>query len=165
MAESQRSWMIKLAVAKKVLFALVLLGISGITGFTWRNNGIVTDWAQTHVVNAEFSLVRWGLTFLSQAPIPELKLIARLSGLYAGVILIAAWGVWRAKVWAFILFAGLVGLLLPVEIWELSHDWAWETLLLFVINLLIFGYFSWEAWHLTQSHSTVPEPSTSKTQT
>ncbi len=163
MAVPSRTWLVKLAVAKKVIFALLLLITSGVTGFTWRHDDTVTLWAQAHVAQAEFQLVKVVLNFLSQAPVTELKLIARGTGVYGVIIGVAAWGVWQGKVWAYYLFAGLVGMLLPVEVWELKRELSWETGLLFLVNLIIFGYFAWEAWHLSPFRQAVLGSVTSDT--
>lgn len=159
MAGQSRSWIVKVAVAKKVIFALLLLSTSLITGFTWRHDDRVTIWAQAHLAQAEFGTVRSILSFLSQAPVDELKLISRGTGIYGLIIAGAAWGVWQGQVWGYGLFAGLVGLLLPVEIWELSRELHWETGLLFGLNLLIFAYFAWETGHLIRQQSQPPQTS------
>jgi len=148
MAPQSRSWIVKLAVFKKAIFALLLISTSVLTGFAWRHDDEVTVWAQAHVASAEFGLVQALLTFLSQAPVQELQLIARGTGIYGVMVAIAAWGVWQGKVWAYVLFTGLVGLLLPVELWELTQEFSGETAILFSLNLGIFAYFAWEAWHL-----------------
>lgn len=148
MAARSRSWIIKVAVVKKGIFALLLLLTSFVTGVTWRFDTTVSLWLQSHILKAEFRAVQSILSFLSQAPVSELKLISRGTGVYGLTIAVAAWAVWEGKIWGYYLFAVLVGLLLPVEIWELQHDPQWQTGLLFGVNLIIFVYFAWEAWHL-----------------
>ncbi|MDS3860928.1 DUF2127 domain-containing protein [Thermosynechococcaceae cyanobacterium BACA0444] len=156
MAGRSRSWIVKVAVVKKGIFALLLLLTSFVTGVTWRFNDTFALWIQSHILQAEFRAVQSTLSFLSQTPVNELKLISRGTGVYGLMIAVAAWAVWEGKIWGYYLFAGLVGILLPVEIWELQHDPKWETGLLFGLNLVIFAYFAWEAWHLGHQKKTNP---------
>ncbi|MDG2990031.1 DUF2127 domain-containing protein [Candidatus Synechococcus calcipolaris G9] len=147
----KHSWVLKLAIAKKILFALGLLALSGVSAFSWRNYDTVTLWASEHVLTAEFSLVRWGLTLIEQASLPELKLVARVAGLYGALVLVAAAGVWYGRLWAYILLTLLVASLLPLEFRELWQDLTWETSLLVIINLAIFLYFGYETWEISRT--------------
>lgn len=154
----KHSWILKLAIAKKVIFALGLLALSGASAFSWRHYDTVTLWANEHVLTAEFSLVRWGLTFLDQVSLPELKLIARVSGLYGALVLVAAAGVWYGRLWAYILLTLLVASLLPLEFRELWQNLSWETSLLVTINLAIFLYFGYETWEVGHTLGDRPDP-------
>lgn len=142
-----------MAIAKKVIFALGLLVVSGVSTFSWQHYNTVTLWASQHILTAEFSLVRWALTLLSEASLPELKLIARVSGLYGVLVLVAAAGVWYGRLWAYALLTFLVASLLPLEFRELWQDLTWETSVLVAINLAIFVYFGYETREVSRTLS------------
>jgi uncharacterized membrane protein (DUF2068 family) len=135
---NQSSLLIKLIVVKKGLFALILIGISLLSAFSWRNFDLVSTWSETYVVNAEYGAVRRILETIAQADVPTLKVVARLSGLYGGLLGITAIGLWQGRVWADPLFIILVGILIPFEILELWHQATPTTAIIFVINLLVF---------------------------
>lgn len=136
----QRSWVLKLIVFKKALFALVLLTISLTASWSWRNYESLTIWADRYLVDAEYTLVQSLVNFAVNSDINSLRTIARLSGIYGFLLAIATVGLWYQKHWAHILFTTLVGMLLPVEVFELIHELAPPTVLLFTINLAMFLY-------------------------
>ncbi|KGF72232.1 hypothetical protein DO97_11400 [Neosynechococcus sphagnicola sy1] len=138
--KTKLSLLLKLAIAKKAVLALTLLIISIGAGFSWRHYEAVTTWAATYMLTAEYALVRSLLQFVIHSDIEQLKLIARLSGIYGALIAIAAVGLWFGATWAYGLFLGLVGILLPVEIFELIHNASLSTAALFMVNLGIFGF-------------------------
>ncbi len=150
-----RSWLLKLAIAKKLLFALILLSLSGFSGYSWRHYDRVMDWAQQHLLTAEFGLARWGLQVLLRQSEPTLKLVAQVSGGYGLLILIAAVGVWYGYGWAYLLFTLLVGSMLPWEIHELVEHLSWETVALLLINSLIFTYFCRETIQVWQERQPI----------
>lgn len=133
------SLLIRLIALKKGIYALVLLVIAAISAFSWRNYDLVTTWMHQYLLEAEYDLVRWGLEKLSAISLPTLKLIARIAGMYGTLLGIAAIGLWQGKAWADPLFIGLVGLLIPVEIYEVIHAVSLPKVIIFCLNVLIFG--------------------------
>jgi uncharacterized membrane protein (DUF2068 family) len=131
--------LLKIVLIKKAIFALILLSISIICSVGWRYDDAIAAWADTHLLNAEYGVVGSVITVLTQAHESTLKLIARVSGAYGGLLAIAVTGLWLSKPWADPLFVGLVGLLLPFEIHEILQELTAIKLLLFIINLIIFG--------------------------
>lgn len=136
---SSPSLLLKIVIIKKALFAVLLLIVSLISAFSWRNYDQVTVWANDYLVNGEYGLVHWILETITNSQTATLKLVARVSGAYGLLVAIAATGLWFGKRWADPLFITLVGLLLPVEVYEIVHHASWSKCLLFAINLLIFG--------------------------
>jgi uncharacterized membrane protein (DUF2068 family) len=134
----QPSLLIKLIALKKGLFALVLIGISLLSAFSWRNFDLVTAWSESYIVNAEYGFVRWLLGAIAHAGVPTLRWVARLSGIYGGLLWITAIGLWQGRTWADPLFATLVGVLIPIEVLELLHHATLTKAIIFVINLLVF---------------------------
>ncbi len=148
---TDRSLLVKLIVLKKACFSLILITISLLSAWSWRNYDVLTNWAENYLVDAEFHLVQQLLDLVLNTEISNLRLIARLSGVYGMILGIGTIGLWYGKTWAHILFVGLVGMLLPVEILELLHHISPTTLLIFIINLGIFSYL---LYHLLSSNHT-----------
>lgn len=136
---SSPSLLLKIVIIKKALFAVFLLVVSAISAFSWRNYDQVAVWANDYLVNGEYGLVHWVLETVTNSQTATLKLVARVSGAYGLLVAIATTGLWFGKRWADPLFITLVGLLLPVEVYEIVHHASWSKFLLFAINLLIFG--------------------------
>ncbi len=131
---------IRLIALKKGLFALILLTIAVISGFSWRNYDLVTTWANQYVVGAEYGFVGWLLQHVAHAGVPTLKLIARVSSVYGTLLGVAAIGLWFGKAWADPLFITLVGALIPIEIYEVLHQPTTSKIVIFLLNLAIFLY-------------------------
>jgi uncharacterized membrane protein (DUF2068 family) len=139
MSSPKPNLLLKIVMIKKAIFALILLTISIICSVGWRYDDAIAAWADAHLLNAEYGVVGYGITVLTQANTSTLKLIARVSGAYGGLLAIAVTGLWLSKPWADPLFIGLVGLLLPFEIHEILNGFTAIKLLLFIINLIVFG--------------------------
>ena len=77
--------------------------------------------------------------FLSINP-QTLHLGGILAGIYALTTVIQAIGLWYEKAWARILVLGIVGIGLPVEIFELFRGVTLITLVVFLVNISIFWY-------------------------
>jgi len=131
--------LLKIVLIKKAIFALILLTISIICAVGWRYDDAIAAWADSHLLNAEYGVVGYGITVLTQTNASTLKLIARVSGAYGGLLSIAVTGLWLSKPWADPLLIGLVGLLLPFEIYEIINGFTASKLWLFIINLIVFG--------------------------
>lgn len=137
---NQPSLLIKLIALQKGLFALALIGISLLSAFSWRNFDLVTGWSERYLVNAEYGFVRWLLGAIAHSSVPTLKWVARLSGIYGGLLWITAIGLWQGRIWADPLFVALVGVLIPIEVLELLHHATSIKALIFVINILVFTF-------------------------
>lgn len=140
MEPHQSSLLIKLIAVKKGLFALILIGISLLSAFSWRNFDLVTAWSETYVVTAEFGFVRWLLTTIAHTDVPTLKWVARLSGPYGVLLGVTAIGLWQGRVWADPLFVVLVGMLIPLEVLELLHQATPSKAIVFAINVVLFTF-------------------------
>jgi len=136
---NQPSLLIKLIALKKGLFALILIGISLISTFSWHNFDLIVTWSETYVVTAEYGFVRWLIGAIVRTDISTLKWIARLSGIYGGLLGITAIGLWQGRAWADPLFVVLVGILIPIEALELLHHVTTAKVIIFVINVLVFA--------------------------
>jgi uncharacterized membrane protein (DUF2068 family) len=154
-ATATRSLILKLIIFKKVLFALLLLAISLGSAFSWRHYDQVASWVKTYLLEAEIELSQDMLHLLSYATVTHLQWLARISSLYGVLGLVAAGGLWYGKVWGHLLFALLVGTLIPVEVKELIHHPTPTVILFSILNLAIFGYLlaTWRSHQATSAHA------------
>ncbi len=137
---NHRSLLVKLIVFKKACFSLLLLTLSLLSSWSWRNYDGLTQWAENYVVDAEFHLVQNILNFALNSNVQSLRMIARITGIYGLLLGIATLGFWYHKVWAHLIFVTLVGLLIPIEILEILHHISSTKLIIFGFNLIIFIY-------------------------
>ncbi len=136
----QRSASLKAIVAYKGLVVLALIISSLISGLSWRHYDALVILAQENLADGEFALSDWFLKTVLHKQVPGLRLVARIAGIYAIGMGIATIGLWYVKKWANPLMILLVGLPLPVEVQELLHERSWQRLIIFLLNLAVFGY-------------------------
>ena len=141
MAQSsgQGRWLIRLIVVKKLLLAGVLLTISLAAVFGDVHYAELSDFAETWgKADRQFlsSLAEKG-TLLGPT---RLMRLAFVSGLYAAMIMIAAWATWVGRRWGEWLLVGVLGLALPLELEHALHEQSprtWVVLGLTVIGLVL----------------------------
>jgi len=141
MAQSsgQGRWLIRLIVVKKLLLAGVLLAISLAAVFGDVHYAELSDFAETWgKADRQFlsSLAEKG-TLLGPT---RLMRLAFVSGLYAAMIMVAAWATWVGRRWGEWLLVGVLGLALPLELVDALHEQSprtWIVLGLTVIGLVM----------------------------
>ena len=132
-------WLIRLIVLKKLLLAAVLLAISLAAVFGDVHYAELSDFAET-----------WGRSdrqFLSSLAEKgtllgpnRLMRLALVSGLYAGLILVAAWATWVGRRWGEWLLVVVLGLALPLELEHALNEQSprsWIVLGLTLIGLVL----------------------------
>lgn len=119
----------------------VLLAISSIALLlAMKNYQTIDDFANQYVLEGKREIIRFILSkFLSVNP-KSLQFSGIFAGVYAVVTVIEAVGLWFEKKWASVLVIGLVGISLPLEIWELIKGISPIKLIVFVVNLAILLY-------------------------
>ena len=133
---TQGRLLIRLIVIKKLLLAGVLLAISLAAVFGDVHYAELSDFAET-----------WGngdRQFLSSLAVKgtllgptRLMRLAFFSGLYAALILVAAWATWVGRRWGEWLLIGVLGLALPLELADALHEQSPRTWL--VLGLTVVG--------------------------
>ena len=132
-------WLIRLIVLKKLLLAAVLLVISLAALFGDLHYAELSDFAEAWGrADRQFlsSLAEKG-TLLGPTRLMRLALV---SGVYAGLIMVAAWATWVGRRWGEWLLVGVLGLALPLEFEHALHERSprtWIVLGLTVIALLL----------------------------
>ncbi len=138
--QSSERTSLKFIILYKGIIATVMLLISLISGWSWRNFDNLATWAEINLINGEFQTVELILKPILNADIPSLKLMARSTAVYGSLIIIALVGLWYEKFWSKILFVGLVAVPLPLEVKELIHDFSIIRLTIFILNLAVFVF-------------------------
>ena len=141
MAQSsgQGRWLIRLIVVKKLFLAGALLAISLAAVFGDVHYAELSDFAETWgKADRQFlsSLAEKG-TLLGPT---RLMRLAFVSGLYAAMIMVAAWATWVGRRWGEWLLVGVLGLALPLELEHALHEQSprtWVVLGLTVIGLVL----------------------------
>ena len=137
-AKSSERASLKFIILYKGIIATIMLIISLIYGWSWRNYDALTTWAELNLINGEFHTIELILKPILNSNIPGLKLVARSTAIYGSLIIVALIGLWYEKVWSKILFVGLVAIPLPIELKELVHHFSMTRLAVFLLNLVVF---------------------------
>ena len=131
--------LVRLIVIKKLLLAGALFAISLAAVFGDVHYAELSDFAETWGnADRQFlsSLAAKG-TLLGPTRLMRLALV---SGLYAALILVAAWATWVGRRWGEWLLVGVLGLALPLELADALHEKSprtWVVLGLTVIGLVL----------------------------
>lgn len=136
---AQGRLLVRLVVIKKLLLAGVLFAISLAAVFGDVHYAELSNFAET-----------WGNAdrqFLSSLAVKgtllgptRLMRLALVSGLYAALILVAAWATWVGRRWGEWLLVGVLGLALPLELADALHEQSprtWVVLGLTVVGLVL----------------------------
>jgi|TARA_B100000073_G_scaffold72084_1_gene53836 uncharacterized membrane protein (DUF2068 family) len=135
----QGRWLIRLIVVKKLLLAGVLLAISVAAAFGDVHYAQLSDFAETWG-NADRQFLSSLAEKGSLLGPTRLMRLAFVSGLYAALILVAAWATWVGRRWGEWLLVGVLGLALPLELVDALHEQSprtWIVLGLTVIGLVL----------------------------
>jgi len=82
-----------------------------------------------------------------------LKFAGIAAGFYAAVTVVETIGLWHQKTWAHILVIVLVAISIPPEILELIKEFTLLKLAIFIINLAVLGYLSYNFYKDHFQHS------------
>ena len=96
--------------------------------------------AEEYMTTGKRELIKLGLSQTLSIPTTKMQLGALVALIYAAVNTVEAVGLWYQKAWATILVVGIVGLTIPVEIYEIIEKASVVKLGIFAINVAMFGY-------------------------
>ena len=96
--------------------------------------------AEEYMMTGKRDIIKAGLEQVVSISTPKMQLGALVALVYAAVSGIEAFGLWHQKAWATILVVGIVGLTIPVEIYELIHKASLVKFVVFAINIAMFVY-------------------------
>ncbi len=127
-------------VGYKAVFAVVLAIASVALWFAPDNTSALTAFSESYLFEGKLAIVETMVVKLLKQNAQSLYYTSLIMGLYAGVTVVEATGLWFQKLWAEAMVMVLVGLGIVPEICELSKGFTLLKLSIFVINLAILAY-------------------------
>jgi uncharacterized membrane protein (DUF2068 family) len=96
--------------------------------------------AEEYMMTGKREIIKTGLEQVLSVSTTKMQLGAAVALAYAAVNGIEAVGLWYQKAWATILVVGIVGMTIPVEVYEIIHKASIVKFVVFAINLAMFVY-------------------------
>jgi uncharacterized membrane protein (DUF2068 family) len=96
--------------------------------------------AEEYMMTGKREIIKAGLTQVLSVSTTKMQLGALVALIYAAVNGLEAVGLWHQKAWATILVVGIVGLTIPVEIYEIIEKASIVKFGVFAINIAMFVY-------------------------
>ena len=127
-------------VVYKVLEAILFAGTAIALFLTLTNYQTLVDVSQNYLLESKSGLIHWLLAKILKIHPKTLEFGGITAAVYALVTAIEAIGLWYEKAWASLLVIGLVGVSIPLEIFELIRGFSFLKFIVFGINLAVFGY-------------------------
>lgn len=123
------------------IFVTILLAITAIALLlTLKNHQSLETFSESYMLEAKHQIINWFLDKLVLINPRTLKFSGVASAIYSILTAIEAIGLWYEKSWARFLVLGLVGLSIPLEIYELIQEVTPLKFFIFLINVGILGY-------------------------
>jgi uncharacterized membrane protein (DUF2068 family) len=127
-------------VLYKSFVALLLMVTSLTLLLALKNYHTLEIFSKNYVLEGKSIIIDWLLKEVLNLNPRTLAFSGIGTGVYAIVTSIEAVGLWYEKRWAHILVLGLVGISIPPEIYELIRGISVIKTLIFLLNLVVFGY-------------------------
>ncbi|WP_375513185.1 DUF2127 domain-containing protein [uncultured Nostoc sp.] len=127
-------------VLYKSFTALLLMVTSIAFLLTLKNYQALEVFSENYVLEGKSIIIDWLLKKVLNLNPRTLAFSGIGTGVYAIVTSIEAIGLWYEKRWAHVLVLGLVGISIPPEIYELIRGISSIKILVFLLNLAVFGY-------------------------
>jgi len=105
-----------------------------------KNYQMLDDFSDNYVLEGKAKIIDWILDKILNLNPQTLVFASFSSGIYAIVTTIEAIGLWYEKRWAHILVLCLVGISLPLEVYELMRGISPIKLVIFLVNAAVFWY-------------------------
>ncbi len=122
-------------------FAALLLMVTSIALFlTLKNYQTLEAFSDNYVLEGKSIIIDWFLKKVINLNPRTLAFSSIGTGIYAIVTTIEAVGLWYEQRWAHVLVLGLVGISIPLEIYELIWGISLIKVFIFLLNLAVFGY-------------------------
>jgi uncharacterized membrane protein (DUF2068 family) len=122
-------------------FVALLLGITSVVLLlALKNYDNLIDFSESYVLEGKLAIIEWVIEKIINAKRQTLQLSGIAAGIYALVTAIEAVGLWYQKTWAKLLVLGLVGISIPLEIFELIKGTTILKLVVFIVNVAVFWY-------------------------
>jgi uncharacterized membrane protein (DUF2068 family) len=132
-----------------ILFAFTSVAIL----FALKNYPDLQEFAANYRLEGKHRIINWMLEKLFNLNPKKLQFSGFAAAGYSLVSGIEAIGLWREKAWAHVLVLALVGVSIPLEIYEIFRGVTIVKLMVFGLNVLVFSYL---LTHLPKRHA--PQP-------
>jgi uncharacterized membrane protein (DUF2068 family) len=96
--------------------------------------------AEEYMTTGKREIIKSGLVHVLSISTTKMQLGAIVALIYAAVNVLEAVGLWHQKSWATTLVVGIVGLTIPVEIYEIIEKASIVKVGVFAINVAMFVY-------------------------
>ena len=99
-------------------------------------------WAfsEDYMLVGKREVIKAGLANVLSVSTSKMQLGAIVALIYAAVNALESVGLWHQKAWATIMVVGIVGMTIPLEIFEIFHKVSFVKVGVFVINVAMFVY-------------------------
>ncbi len=108
--------------------------------------------SEQYMMTGKREIIKAGLAQVMSVSTTKMQLGGLIALVYALVNGIEAIGLWQQKAWATILVVGIVGLTIPVEIYEIIEKASIVKFVIFAINLAMFVYLLRHALEERKKH-------------
>jgi uncharacterized membrane protein (DUF2068 family) len=127
-------------VIYKCLEATILLATAIAAIFASKYHQQLAEFAQAYILDTKFIIIEWLVNKLLIIEPSQLKFSGIVAGTYAAVTAVEAIGLWYQQSWAMWLVLGLVGISIPLEIFELFQSITIIKSIVFLLNIAMFLY-------------------------
>jgi uncharacterized membrane protein (DUF2068 family) len=108
--------------------------------------------AENYMTAGKREIIKSALTRIMSVSTSKMQFAAIVAAIYATVNGVEAVGLWYQKAWATIMVVGIVGITIPVEVFEIYHKASWLKVVIFLINLAMFVYLLRHALEERKKH-------------
>lgn len=130
-----------LAIVFYKAFVASLLAVTSIAiFFALRHFEGLQAFAESYEIEGKARIVRWLVEKIPDLDSRTLRFSAIATAVYAALTAVEAIGLWYEERWAHLLVLVLVGVSIPLEIYELFKGFTFLKLIVFVVNIAVFWY-------------------------
>jgi uncharacterized membrane protein (DUF2068 family) len=141
MSESQHRPRALMAIVVYKCFTVGLLLMVGIGLFAIaKNDAALSAFAEEYMTTGKREIIKAGLEKIVSIPAKSIQFGGIVALIYAAVNAIEAIGLWQQRAWATIMVVGIVGLTIPIEIYEIFHKVSFVKIAVFAVNIAMFVY-------------------------
>jgi uncharacterized membrane protein (DUF2068 family) len=119
---------------------------------TSKKHDALFTFAEEYMMTGKREIIKAGLQQVLSISTTKMQFGAVVALVYGTVNAIEAVGLWYQKAWATILVVGIVGLTIPVEIYEIIEKASIVKFVVFAINLAMFIYLLRHALEERKKH-------------
>jgi uncharacterized membrane protein (DUF2068 family) len=143
--------LIAIVIYKLVTFGLLICVAIGLFLTSNKHDDLLT-FAEEYMTTGKREIIKAGLQQILSVSTTKMQFGAVVALVYATVSAIEAVGLWYQKAWATILVVAIVGITIPIEIYEIITKVSIVKFVVFAINLAMFIYLLRHALEERKKH-------------